>query len=52
MVALLTDFEVPGSREGLAITQAASERCPHIRRLLQNTDIGDIGPFIGQPDHV
>jgi hypothetical protein len=34
------------------MTQAASQWMPHIRHFLRNTDIGDIGPFIGQPDHV
>jgi hypothetical protein len=52
VVALLTDLDVAGSREGLAITQATSERWPRIRRFLRNTDIADIDPFIGQPDHV
>jgi hypothetical protein len=52
MVALLTDLDAPGSRKGLAITQATSERWPRIRHCLRNTDIEDIGPFIGTPDHV
>ena len=52
MVALLTDLDVPGSREGQGITQAASERLPHTHHVLRNTDIADIGPFIGHPDHV
>jgi hypothetical protein len=42
MVALLTDLDVPG-QGGLAITQAASERLPHICHFLRNTDIGNIG---------
>jgi hypothetical protein len=52
MAALLTDLDVPGSREGRAITQAASEQWPQIHHVLRNTDIADIGPFIGQPNHV
>jgi CheY-like chemotaxis protein len=50
VVALFTDLDVSGSRDGLALTQATHERWPHIRYFLRDADILASGPFIDKPD--
>ncbi|MCD6072836.1 MAG: hypothetical protein K0S42_3352 [Microvirga sp.] len=50
VVALFTDLDVSGSRDGLAL--ATYERWPHIRYFLRDADIRDSGRFIDKPNHV
>jgi two-component system, response regulator PdtaR len=49
VVALFTDLDVFGSRDGLALKQATHKRWPHIRYFLRDADIRASSPFVDKP---